>query len=170
MAVVINAGPLIALSKLNVLHLLKHLYTQVHIPRSVYEETVTEGLRSGYEDARTLHIFLNQEQWATVAVEHLPTDLLTVGLDRGERDALALAGTLNCPLLMDEERGRAVARERGIPVRGTLGVLVEAYQQNLITADQIRLYFAQIAQRSDIWISPTLCRRVLERVLPGDEE
>jgi predicted nucleic acid-binding protein len=33
--VVSNAGPLMALSKLNLLHLLKELYGFVHVPRSV---------------------------------------------------------------------------------------------------------------------------------------
>lgn len=49
--VVSNAGSLIVLAKLNLLHLLKELYGRVHIPRSVYDETVTEGLRpiSKYE-------------------------------------------------------------------------------------------------------------------------
>jgi len=34
-SVVSNAGPLMALAKLNLLHLLKALYGYVHIPRSV---------------------------------------------------------------------------------------------------------------------------------------
>jgi predicted nucleic acid-binding protein len=58
--VVSNAGPLIALAKLNLLYLLKELYGHVYIPRSVYDETVTEGMRQGHEDARTLFLFLNQ--------------------------------------------------------------------------------------------------------------
>lgn len=50
-------------------------------------------------------------------------------------------------------------------VRGTLGVLVQAYRAGLITADQLRFYFGQIEERTDIWISPTLCRRLLQEVL-----
>ena len=57
--VVSNAGPLIVLAKLNLLHLLKELYGRVHVPRSVYDETVTEGLRRGHTDAGTLYLFLD---------------------------------------------------------------------------------------------------------------
>jgi len=35
----------------------------------------------------------------------------------------------------------------------------------LITADQLRLYFGQIEERTDIWISPALCRRLLQEIL-----
>jgi predicted nucleic acid-binding protein len=41
MVVVCNAGPLIALGKLNRLELLAELYGQVQIPRAVYDEAVT---------------------------------------------------------------------------------------------------------------------------------
>ena len=44
-AVITNAGPLVALAKLNLLHLLKQLYGRVQFPRSVYEEVVIEGIR-----------------------------------------------------------------------------------------------------------------------------
>lgn len=66
---------------------------------------------------------------------------------------------------MDEEAGREAARQRGVAVRGTLGILIEAYRRELITADRLRLYFAQIEERTDIWISPTLARRLLQEVL-----
>lgn len=55
--VVINAGPLMVLAKLNLLHLLKELYGRVHFARSVYDEAVIEGMRQGYEDARTFSSF-----------------------------------------------------------------------------------------------------------------
>ena len=45
--VVSNAGPLIALAKLNRLDLLAELYGEVQIPRAVYNETVTQGLTYG---------------------------------------------------------------------------------------------------------------------------
>jgi hypothetical protein len=163
--VVANAGPLMALAKLNLLHLLKQPYGQVQFPRSVYEEVVVEGIRRGFEDAHTLQRFLSQENWKPTEVRDVPSDLASSYLDRGERESIALALAQNGLLLIDEERGRAVARRLGVKVRGTLGTLIHAYRAGLITADQLRFYFGQIEERTDIWINPALCRCLLQEVL-----
>jgi predicted nucleic acid-binding protein len=42
--VLCDAGPLMALGKLNRLDLLAGLFGQVQIPRAVYDEVVTQGL------------------------------------------------------------------------------------------------------------------------------
>ena len=76
-----------------------------------------------------------------------------------------LAAERGVMLLIDEEEGRTVARRRGLAVRGTLGMLIEAYRANLIDSDQLRFYFAEIERRADIWISPALCRRLLKETL-----
>jgi predicted nucleic acid-binding protein len=168
--VVSNAGPLMALAKLNLLHLLKDLYGRVYIARSVYDEIVVEGIRRGHEDARTLSLYLDQTEWLpeTVKPADMPAGLREARLDRGERDTLALAEKLASPLvLMDETVGRQAARERGLTVRGSLGVVVEAYQQGLIQTDQLRLYFEEMVRRQDIWINPALVERLLKEVL-GD--
>ena len=167
-AVVSNAGPLIVLAKLNVLHLLKALYGCVHVVRPVYEEVVVEGMRAGHEDARALYLFLAQMKWPIeeVAPEEIPPDLAEASLDRGERETLALAMVLGSRLvLMDETVGREAARARGLTVRGSLGVLIEAYRQGEIGADQLRLYLAEIARRHDIWVNPALVERLQDEVL-----
>jgi len=165
MPVVTDAGPLIALAKLNLLHLLKLLYIRVEIAEAVYDEVVTNGLRRGREDARVIQQFLSQEQWVTSAIASPVLGASEIRLDQGELASINLALTLGASLLMDEEHGRDVARQHGISVKGTLGILVQAYRNGFITADQFRLYINQIAERSDIWISPTLCSRVLREVL-----
>jgi predicted nucleic acid-binding protein len=164
-AIVADAGPLMALAKLNLLHLLKRLYVQVQFPRSVYEEIIVEGIQRGFEDAHTLQLFLSQEGWKPTDINDIPDSLASVHIDRGERDSIALALTLNGLLLIDEEQGRKVARQQGLTVRGTLGVLIHAYRSGLITAEQLRFYFGQIEERDDLWISPTLCRHLLQEVL-----
>lgn len=116
-AVIANAAPFMAFSKLNILHLLKALYGEVQFTRAVYDEVVTEGMHRGHEDAYTLHRFLAQEGWQTVIVETLPEDLAGVSLDRGELESIAWALAINGLLLMDEEKGRAVARRHGIATR-----------------------------------------------------
>lgn len=163
--VVSNAGPLITLAKLNLLHLLKQLYGRVYFPCAVYEEAVVEGLRQGLEDAHTLRLFLTQEGWEAVEIENMPDELASLHLDRGERESLALALATSAGLLIDEERGREEARRYKVSVRGTLGILIEAYRRGFITSDQLCLYFGQIEKRTDIWISPSLCRRLLEEAL-----
>ncbi|MEJ2211207.1 MAG: hypothetical protein P8129_19500 [Anaerolineae bacterium] len=86
--VVSNAGPLMVLAKLNLLHLLKELYGQIQLAGSVYEEVVVEGMRQGYEDAQTLFLFLNQMRWQPIQVDtaEIPADLREAHLDRGEQE------------------------------------------------------------------------------------
>lgn len=167
-SVVSNAGPLIAFAKLNLLHLLKALYREVRFTRAVYDEVVVAGMQRGYEDASILDRFLTREGWQPVVIAALPEDLAGTSLDRGELESIALALAGGGVLLIDEERGRAEARRRGIATRGTLGVLIQAYRAGLIDSDQLRFYFDQIAERSDLWISPALCQRLLDEVLGAE--
>lgn len=164
-SVVSNAGPLMAFAKLNSLYLLKQMYGRVHFPSSVYHEVVVEGIRRGFEDAHILRLFFSQEGWEATEVGNISKDLASSHLDRGERESIALAMATDGLLLIDEERGREEARQRGVSIRGTLGVLVGAYRRGLITSDQLSLYFREIEERKDIWISPALCRRVLQDTL-----
>jgi predicted nucleic acid-binding protein len=167
--VVCNAGPLMVLAKLNLLHLLKELYSRVRYTRSVYDEAVLDGVRQGHEDAGALLIFLDQMGWSPEAsLLGIPAELEEAKLDRGERDTLALALASRATLvLMDEAVGRQAARERGLAVRGSLGALVEAHRRGLIQPDQLRLYLQEMAQRPDIWMSRALVEHIRREVL-GD--
>lgn len=166
--VVVDAGPLMVLAKLNLLHLLKQLYDRVYFAEAVYHEVVTEGMRQGYPDASTLFQFLRQEAWQASPVASVPSSILAASLDRGERESIALAVLHSALLLIDEEAGRNTARSFGLSVRGSLGVLIEAYHNKLIGSDQLRFYFAEIERRTDIWISATLCRSLLAETLGDD--
>ena len=58
-------------------------------------------------------------------------------LDRGESEAISLAHDLKAEkLLIDEKRGRKVAKEMGFEIAGTLAVLQEAAVRELIDIDQ----------------------------------
>jgi predicted nucleic acid-binding protein len=85
-----------------------------------------------------------------------------VVLDPGETEVLALAQTLEDSLvLLDDEVARAEARRLRLHLRGTLGILVHAYHQGLLSFDQVELLIHEIAVRPDIWISARLCEKVL---------
>lgn len=166
--VVSNAGPLMVVSKLNLLHLLKELYGQILIPQAVYEETVINGIRYGFEDAYTLRLFLKQNNWKIQESLHIPQEITSANLDKGEKEAIALALAKNASLLMDEELGRAIARERRLKVKGSLGILIEAYRKKLISFEQLRFYFIQIGNRNDIWISSKLCQKLRKSIVQSN--
>lgn len=166
--VVCNAGPLMVLAKLNVLYLLKELYERVHIPRAVYDEVVLDGLRHGHKDAQVLRLFFQSVAWKPEEVDFstIPDVLRHAGLDIGEHDTLVLALSRRPSLvLMDEYAGRQVARRLKLPIRGSLGVLVEAYREGIISAEQISFYFTEVVEDQDIWISPKLVNRLRREIL-----
>lgn len=168
MTIVTNAGPLMVFSKLNLLHLLETLYGHVIIPDAVYHETVVMGIRRGFPDARTLRLFLDKHDWVFQEPVDLPEEIEALRLDRGEKEAIALANLKNALLLMDEERGRSAARKMNIQARGSLGVLIEAYRKELISEVRLRFCFEEIMNRNDIWISGKLCERLLSQLFGDD--
>ncbi|ETX06674.1 DUF3368 domain-containing protein [Candidatus Entotheonella palauensis] len=159
-----NAGPLIALGQLNRLELLADLYHNVQITPMVYDEVVTQGLAHGASDALTVRLFWQRYGWPVVEVASAVLDayIPPVILDPGELELLSLAQTLAAPLvLLDDEVARTEARRLKLQVRGTLGILVQAYRAQLLTLAHVELLIQEIAARPDIWISTTLCEHVL---------
>lgn len=154
-----------ALGKLNRLDILADLYTEVWIPRAVYEEVVTRGQARGASDALTIRLFWQYQAWPVVDISETDQQLIyepQVILHPGEVEVLTLAQTLNDPLiLLDDEVARAEARRLRLRLRGTLGILVQAHRQNLLSFSQVELLINEIAARPDIWIGAKLCEQVL---------
>jgi predicted nucleic acid-binding protein len=90
-------------------------------------------------------------------VTSTPADLRH--LDDGEREAIALAQTTGTTLiLLDEKKGRQVARECGLSVAGTLGVIDLAARRGLIS-----LFDAlKNLERTSFRASPQLIRAIIE--------
>ena len=162
--VLCDSGPLIALGKLNRLDLLADLYGEVQIPQAVYNEVVLQGLASGASDALIVRLLWQRQGWPIVDVP--PTMLAAykppVILDLGETEVLVLAQTLVNPLvLLDDEVARSEARRLKLRLRGTVGILAQAYREELLSFAQTELLIDEIAARPDIWISSKLCDQVL---------
>ncbi len=121
--VVTDAGPLIALAKSGYLHLLPALFGEILIPLSVKNELRLEEERPG--TALLGRSIQGNPAYRIVAAQSIPEELAEL-LDPGESEAIALAEENKCLLLIDERKGRGVARKRGISFVGTGGLLVAA--------------------------------------------
>jgi hypothetical protein len=152
--VVSNTTPLITLVGIGLLDLLPTLYHEIHIPEAVFTEYQAGRVQHpGSPDLATL-------SWTTVHTVALDP-AIPASLDAGEAQAIALARTLNARLLLlDERHGRAVAERLGLPVAGSLTVLLEAKQQGHVplVAPIIDQMIAQGRR-----ISPRLRDEVLRR-------
>ena len=129
--IVADTGPLIALAKLERLPLLTALFAEVHIPKIVLAEATAKRDRA---DAGAIHAFAMAHAQLGETIDSPLAKRLLGLLDDGETQALVLAKQLDCAVLMDEKRGRQVARHHGIPTIGVLGVLLQAKHQRHIHA------------------------------------
>ncbi len=170
--ILVDAGPLIALGKLNRLHLLAELYAGAQVPRAVYQEAVIEGSIRDAPDSFSIRLFLKHHGFPILDASEkvLQGYVPPSTLGPGERQLLALAQSFPAGevlVLLDDELARTEARRLGLPVKGTVGVLVQAFRAGLLSLNEVELLLLEIAARPDLWISEKLCREVINQ-LKGD--
>lgn len=137
--VIADAGPLIALARINSLNLLRELFGQVLITRTIKEEILPPSSVGKFADAEVLARALS-EGW--IEVFDIPLDgwqPLNPGVDPGEGSAIhAACGWRDAGdavlLVMDDRAGRQEARSRGIALVGTAAVIGLAKTAGLIPA------------------------------------
>lgn len=159
--VIADSGPLIALARLDALHLLKALFGHVCITTTVHNEILPEN--ANFAEIPLLSRTLS-EGWMEVVNE--PTDAwqpLNPGVDPGEASAIHTALRWQeagdaVLLVMDDRAGRLEARSRGIHLMGTAAVIGLAKTQGLIPA--ARPLLEQLAQ-SGYFIGPSVIAAVL---------
>lgn len=137
MIVVSDTTPLISLLKIDRVDLLERLFGQVLIPQAVFDElTIDERFNLEADQIKRKQFILVK------AVQNLESASIlkrATGLDQGESEAIVLTDELNADLLlMDEAKGRAVSSQMGFKVMGTIGVLMAAYEEKELTADEVR--------------------------------
>ncbi len=124
---VANASPVITLAKAGYLHLLTELSTELRVPEPVAAEILagpeTDPARRALEKGWGLRI----------APSAIPLQLLELGLGAGETAVLAVARErAPCTAILDDAVARASARALGVPLIGTLGVVLCAKKRGLI--------------------------------------
>jgi predicted nucleic acid-binding protein len=155
--VVSNSSPLIALSIANSLDLLHALYGTIYIPEAVFHEVVIRGAGRPGATAVANTPWIVQQAGAN---QQTVASLLSAGLDLGESEAIVLASELSAGLLiLDESHARAVARQRGLPVTGTLGVLIAAKNAGMIAA--IKPLLGQLSA-AGFYIGPQIIAHALQ--------
>lgn len=162
MIVISDTTPIISLLKINKLSLLQILFKNVIIPQAVYNELI-----SNPKYTNEAVIIFNTSYISIKKVENRKqVDELrnNSGLDIGESEAIAYSKMVNADLLlMDELKGRSVAKQLGLSITGTIGILIQAFNENLISKEEI-LNNIKILKESGRYISESLYNRLVARI------
>jgi len=151
---VVNASPIITLAKAGHLHLLDQL-ASILVPAAVAREIAagpaSDPARRALEDGWGVH----------AAPREIPDSVLEWGLGAGESAVLALSlENSERAAVLDDAAARRCARTLGVPILGTLAVVLREKQAGLISsASQVAAALVQAGLRLD---DETL-RKALER-------
>lgn len=121
-----DAGPLIALARLDRLALLGELFGRILVPEAVRDECTA---RPEFADAARICRACEDGRLSVCVAE----PIAAVHLGRGERSAIGKALELKAVLLADDLAARRHALALGLTTIGTLGVLVGAKRRGLLT-------------------------------------
>ncbi|MSS73638.1 MAG: DUF3368 domain-containing protein [Candidatus Latescibacteria bacterium] len=118
--VVSNASPLIALEQIGHLDLLERLFSSLLVPPAVVLETAPTVALPSWISERPL-------------TQPIGPQILRASLGSGESEAISLALEVNARwVLLDERPARRLAQTLGLPVIGTLGILLASKRRGFM--------------------------------------
>jgi predicted nucleic acid-binding protein len=153
MKVVSNSSPLIFLSSIGNLDLLKAEFGEILVPEAVYDEVTSNELRGSNE--------VKDADWIKVqTIKNIEAISFIPMLDRGEESAIILAIEQDADLiLLDDLAGRRAAMMHGLNVMGTLGFLKAMHRKGRIKNFKDAL---DALQKGGFCMNVDLYRRMLE--------
>ncbi len=131
--IVSDSTTLIILLDLDKMHLLSNLFPKIIIPEAVYQEiSFKKTLKKTLKETRFIEVRQAKKS------ELLET--LTMMLDQGESEAIALAVELKLKLIIDEKKGRKIAINQGVEIIGLLGIIYLNAVKGFLTITQAKAF------------------------------
>jgi predicted nucleic acid-binding protein len=154
---VVNASPVITLARINHLHLLTELATAVWVTDAVAAEIVAGP------DEDPARLALESGWGSRVTPLRVPDEITQWSLGLGESSVLALAAERgSCTVVLDDASARMCARTLGIPLIGTLGVVLRARRVGIVSsASQI----LRELRGAGLYLDDATIRSALRRVV-----
>lgn len=148
--------------KIGQLNILQQMFDTVIIPQAVYKELTSNPL------------FISEteiiEQTPYIVVEKVKDrDFLlnfreSTGLDEGESESISLYFEKHASLLLiDEHKGRSYALANGCLIMGTIGLLIDAMERNIITTEECK-HCKTLLQNGSIRLSKFLLSKLDEKI------
>jgi predicted nucleic acid-binding protein len=130
--IVADSSTLITLLETDNFKLLFKLFDEIIITNEVYREITHKN-----QHQLTIDACIEDAKMSCQSVE--PDEfyeILIKRLDKGESESISLAKRSKLPLIIDEKKGRAIAKSLGIGIVGLVGIILKLIDSKEITKDQ----------------------------------
>lgn len=169
--IIADASVLIALAKMRMLDLLNSVYGEVLIGPQVKAETIDAGKRISAPGVERIEKAL-EDGWLQVArlssqEERTARSLVSKGgLDAGEAESLALAGSRKLVVLLDDRAARSFAEGMDVTFIGTAGMLFDAFLKRHLSLAELEDAVDALSQT--IWLAPAVVAHILKKARESD--
>lgn len=157
--IVADSSTLITLLDTHNFNLLFELFDEIIIADEVYREIT-------HRDSHQLMIdhYIKHSQMLCQSIEHDEFyEMLIKRLDPGESESIVLAKRNNLPLMIDEKKGRAVAKALGIGIVGLVGIILKLMDIKVVSKDRAIEIIDEI-EVNNFRLSNDLKKLIYERV------
>ena len=131
MKVVSDSTPLIYLSKIGCINLLKNLFEKIIISREIYEEVVVSGKKRKKNEILLIENLIEQK----FIILKYPKSVIEIeNLDKGEKECISLCKELSVSnLLIDEKKGFDIATMFNLTPIRTTSILIILLDRKIIS-------------------------------------
>lgn len=136
MIIISDTTPVLSLLKAGQVELLRTLFGEVYVPEAVYKELIGNVMFQLEAEKIKQCPFIKVGRVG----DQKAVDIFrrVTGLDAGESEAIVMAEERQADLLlMDERKGRRVAKQMGLVITGTIGILMQAYDEGLLSESAV---------------------------------
>jgi predicted nucleic acid-binding protein len=131
--IVSDSTTLIILFDTKKIDLLGNLFEKIYIPRAVLKEINRK---------KTVNL---PDYFEVCEVE--PFEELKLILDEGESEAITLAVNKKLPLIIDEKKGRKIAKNYNVKIIGLIGILILNVQKGYLNKNEALSFLEYINDR-----------------------
>lgn len=130
-------------ARIGQVELIKLALNQVYTSAYVHEE-ILNGIAKGYNFLKSINSqtsFENEEGWIKVIPsmekkEYILMLRIAEKIKLGEASCIAIACQRKMVFVSDDWKARELAKERGVSISGTLGILKECIDKNILSLKQ----------------------------------
>ncbi|MAG02216.1 hypothetical protein CMI42_02670 [Candidatus Pacearchaeota archaeon] len=148
-----NATPIICLSKIKQLSLLRKLFSKIVITSKVRDEILVKGKEGFLDIEKALG-----DKWIIIKD---PRKEIDFGVDMGENSALNLASEMSQTLIIDDAYGIKVAKAINIDFIRTTSVLLIGLKDKIISKNQTKSLLKKLVEVG-YYISPPIYSGIIE--------